>query len=149
MILCHLYSVIFNWHWRCILGKSTCRYLFRNSESLKRYLINVSNRERTGQKLLIIHEQDTKEIMSVKKSEIYLVLFFCINFKFDFLVLFKMYFQNYFANRFIKLEGFTSHLPHSRPCCISSTTLAFGSSLYIRYNLAADVVNSIYKYSVM
>ena len=30
VILCHLYSVIFNLHWQCILGKCTCRYLFRD-----------------------------------------------------------------------------------------------------------------------
>ena len=27
--LCHLYSVIFNWYLQCILGKCTCRHLFR------------------------------------------------------------------------------------------------------------------------
>ncbi len=34
----------------------------------------------------------------------------CINYNFDFLVLYKMYFQNYFARRSIILESFTSHL---------------------------------------
>ncbi len=32
-----------------------------------------------------------------------------------------MYFQNYFARRSIILESFTSHLQHSRPCCIRYT----------------------------
>ncbi len=45
----------------------------------------------------------------------------CINYNFDFLVLYKMYFQNYFARRSIILESFTSHLQHSRPCCIRYT----------------------------
>ena len=36
-------------------------------------------------------------------------------FNFDFLALYEMYFQNDFANGSIKLEGFTSHLQHSRP----------------------------------
>ena len=38
----------------------------------------------------------------------------CLNYNFDFLVLYKMYFQNYFARRSIILESFTSHLQHSR-----------------------------------
>ena len=29
VILCHLYSVIFNWHWQCTYGKCICRHLFR------------------------------------------------------------------------------------------------------------------------
>ena len=50
----------------------------------------------------------------------------CINYNFDFLVLYKMYFQNYFARRSIILESFTSHLfrlefvyliQHGRSCC--------------------------------
>ena len=45
----------------------------------------------------------------------------CINYNIDFLVLYKMYFQNYFARRSIILESFTSHLQHSRPCCIRYT----------------------------
>ena len=45
----------------------------------------------------------------------------CINYNFDFLVLYKMYFQNYFARRSIILESFTSNLQHSRPCCIRYT----------------------------
>ncbi len=45
----------------------------------------------------------------------------CINYNFDFLVLYKMYLQNYFARRSIILESFTSHLQHSRPCCIGYT----------------------------
>ena len=45
----------------------------------------------------------------------------CINYNFDFLVLYKMYFQNYFARRSIILESFTSHLQHERPCCIRYT----------------------------
>ena len=45
----------------------------------------------------------------------------CINYNFDFLVFNKMYFQNYFARRSIILESFTSHLQHSRPCCIRYT----------------------------
>ena len=45
------------------------------------------------------------------------------------------------------MSRFLSRLQHSRPCCIGYTTLAykFGSSLYIRYNTAAHVVNSTYK----
>ena len=49
---------------------------------------------------------------------------------FDFLVLYKMYFQNYLAHTSIELESFTSHLQHSRPCCIRNITLVFGSSVY-------------------
>ena len=45
----------------------------------------------------------------------------CINYNFDFLVLYKMYFQNYFARRSIILESFTSNLQHERPCCIRYT----------------------------
>ncbi len=45
----------------------------------------------------------------------------CINYNFAFLVLYKMYSQNYFARRSIILESFTSHLQHSRPCCIRYT----------------------------
>ena len=36
-----------------------------------------------------------------------------------------MYFQNYFANKSMKLKSCTSHLQHSRPCCMRYTTLAF------------------------
>ena len=47
----------------------------------------------------------------------------CINYNFDFLVLYKMYFQNYFSRRSIILESFTSYFQefHSRPCCIRYT----------------------------
>ena len=84
--------------------------------------------------------------MSVKET-VYTLIYrflsiFMLNFNFDFLLLYKMYFQNYFTNRSIKLESFTSHLQHSRPCCIRYTTLAFNSSLYIRYNTSAHDVNS-------
>ena len=50
------------------------------------------------------------------------ILLIFISFNFDFLALYKWYFQNYFANRSIKLESFTSHLQHLRPCCISVVT---------------------------
>ena len=71
-------------------------------------------------KSLIIHKENTNEIMSVKEP-VY------PDTEFDFLALYK----NYFADKSIKLESFTSHLQHSRPCCIRYTTLAFGSSLYM------------------
>ena len=63
----------------------------------------------------------------------YRILLIFTNFNFDFLALYKMYFQNYFAYTSLKLESFTSHLQHSNshPYCISYTTLAFGSCLYI------------------
>ena len=57
------------------------------------------------------HEENIKEIMSVKESvypEQNSVGF--TNFNFDFLRLYKMYFQNCFANGSIKLASFTSHL---------------------------------------
>ena len=97
-------------------------------------------------KSLIIHEENTKEIMSVKGT-VYTLIYrflsiFMLNFNFDFLFLYEMYFQNDFTNRSIKLASFTSHLQHSRPCCIRCTTLAFDSSLYIRYNTSAYDVNS-------
>ena len=56
-------------------------------------------------------------------------------------LVYKMYFPNYFVNRPMKLESFTSHLQHSRPCCIRYTTrLRLG--LYIRYNTVDNFVNS-------
>ena len=52
------------------------------------------------------------------------MILICVDFEFDFLVLYRMYFQNYFANRSIKLQSLTCYLLHSRPCCIGHTTLA-------------------------
>ena len=60
-----------------------------------------------------------------------------------------MYFQNYYASGSIKLESFTNHLQHLRTCSIRyTTTLAFGSSLYIRYNTAGHVVSSTHKTAI-
>jgi hypothetical protein len=53
-----------------------------------------------------------------------------INFNVDFLGLDNVYFKNYFANELIRWVFFK---------------LFFGSSLYIRYNTAAHVVNITYK----
>ena len=64
-----------------------------------------------------------------------------INFNFNFLALYRMYFQNCFTNRSIKLKSFTSHLQHSCTCRIKYKTLAFGSSMFIRFNTIAHVVN--------
>ena len=36
-----------------------------------------------------------------------------------------------------------------RPCCMRYTILAFGSSLYIRYNTPAHVVNSTKNFSLV
>ena len=64
----------------------------------------------------MIHEENTIEIMSVKES----------------------------VHPDTKLESFTSHLQRSRPCCIRSTTLAFGSSLYILIQHGRSCCNSTY-----
>ena len=45
--------------------------------------------------------------------------------------------------RLVTCIRITCYLQHSRPCCIGYT-IAFGSNLYIRYNTATHVVNSIY-----
>ena len=69
-------------------------------------------------------------------------LLICKNFNFDFLVLHQMYFQSYFVWSRTKLESLTSHLQHSHPCCIRPVTIVFGSSLHIRHNTAAHIVNT-------
>ena len=46
---------------------------------------------------LIFHDENTKEVMSVKES-VYAIKT-CIKFNFDFLALYKMYFQDHFVNR--------------------------------------------------
>ena len=63
----------------------------------------------------------------------------CINYNFDFLVLYKMYFQNYFARRSIILESFTSHLQHERPCCIRYTNLIQHGRSCCKYYLTCRI----------
>jgi hypothetical protein len=65
-----------------------------------------------------------------------------INLNFDFLGLDNVYFENYFANELIRWVVFYV-VYNIRVRVVSDIqTLAFGSSLYIRYNTAAHVVNS-------
>ena len=63
--------------------------------------------QQTGQQIctsicetLTIHEEKTKEIMSVKESRYRSLLIF-INFNFDFLALYKTYFQNYLFQNYV------------------------------------------------
>jgi hypothetical protein len=74
----------------------------------------------------------------------YKIMLIYINFKFNFLTKYHSFILKCWRVRMFSSRHFTSHLQHSCPCCIMIQTFAFGSSLYIRYNTAAHVVNRTY-----
>ena len=88
------------------------------------YAVYVNGAKGIGLYVLIIHEENTKEIM---KEGVciprYTILLIFTNFNFDFLLLYTMYFQNCFANRSIKLVSFTSHLQNFALCTDTTRSL--------------------------